>query len=288
VIQFRSEREISQMRKAGLLIWQAHQLAAEMIRPGVASGEIDAVVGNFFARHNAVSLFKNYPNSQKGKRPFPAICCMSFNEEVVHGIPGKRALAEGDILSIDMGCRLDGWCADAAATHPVGAVRPEIARLLDVTRGVLRLAIDLMATASWWSEVAREMGAYVSRAGFTSVEDFVGHGIGREMHEDPQVPNYLSSQLRSRKGNFPIRPGLVIAIEPMVNLGTKKVRIRPDDWTMVTRDSRPSAHFEHTVAMTASGPRILTGPPEPEEPEWVHWGRERLRSPDSFARHVTW
>ncbi|MEX0586670.1 MAG: type I methionyl aminopeptidase [Pirellulales bacterium] len=288
MIQFRSEREISEMRKAGLLIWQAHQLAAEMVRPGAVSGEIDVTIGEFFARHDAVSLFKNYPNSTKGKRPFPSICCFSFNEEVVHGIPGKRQLVEGDVLSIDMGCRLNGWCADAAVTHAVGQIAPDVRRLLEVTSGVLRLAIELMATKSWWSEVAPAMQSYVANAGFSSVEDFVGHGIGREMHEDPQVPNYYSAQLKSRKGNFPIRPGLVIAIEPMVNIGSKKVTMLGDDWTMITRDRKPSAHFEHTVAMTAGGPRVLTGAPSPEEPEWTSWGRERLRAPESFARHATW
>ncbi len=288
MIQYRSDREISEMRKAGLLIWQAHQIAAEMIRPGVTTGEIDARVDAFFREHDAIPLFKNYPNSQKGKRPFPAVTCMSFNEEVVHGIPGNRALREGDILSIDTGCKLAGWCADAAITHAVGEVAPETRRLLDVTERVLRLAIELMGKKQVWGDVAGEMAAFVAKAGFSTVEEFVGHGVGREMHEDPQVPNYLSPQLKKRNGNFPLRPGLVIAVEPMVNVGTKRVKLLPDDWTMVTKDGKPSAHFEHTIAVTASGPRVLTAPPAADEPEWVNWGKERLRPPEAWPRHVSW
>lgn len=288
MIHFRSDREISEMRKAGLLIWQAHQIAAEMVRPGTTTKQINDRMDAFFREQDATPLFKNYPNSVKGKRPFPAVVCVSFNEEVVHGIPGPRILREGDILSLDTGCKLAGWCADAAVTHPVGKVAPIVEKLLAVTSGVLRLAIDLMGKKAFWSEVASEMAAYVARAGFSTVEEFVGHGVGRDMHEDPQVPNYVSPQLKKRNQNFPLKPGLVIAVEPMVNIGTRKVKLLADDWTMVTKDGKPSAHFEHTIAMTASGPRILTGPPLPDEPEWVNWGRERLRPPEAWPGHVTW
>jgi methionyl aminopeptidase len=288
VIQLRSDREISEMRKAGLLIWQAHQIAAEMVRPGVTTKEIDDRVAAFFAEHDVIPLFKNYPNSQKGKRPFPAVTCISINEEVVHGIAGPRQLREGDIISIDTGCKRAGWCADAAVTHPVGEISQESRKLLDVTRKVLRLAIDLMSKRQWWSEVAEEMAAFVAKAGFSTVEEFVGHGVGREMHEDPQVPNYPSPQLKRRNGNFPLRPGLVIAVEPMVNVGTKRVKLLPDDWTMSTKDGKPSAHFEHTIAMTRTGPRVLTAPPDPDEPEWVEWGRERLKPPEAWPHHVVW
>lgn len=252
----RSAREIGLMRRAGLVVWEAHQLAGSMVRPGVTTGEIDRAIERFFAERNAVPLFKGVP----GKIPFPAVTCMSINEEVVHGIPGPRRLAEGDILSLDTGCKLDGWCGDAAATYAAGRVKPEVQRLLDVTRGVLDLAIDLMARKSFWSEVAAEMAQYVRGHGFSVVENFVGHGIGREMHEEPQVPNFVSGQLR-RSADFRIRPGLVIAIEPMVNMGTKRVRPKRDHWTQVTADGKPSAHFEHTVAMTESGPYVLTAPP---------------------------
>lgn len=255
----RSSREIEQMRKAGLLTWQAHQLAASMMRPSVTTAEIDAAVEGFFAEHNAEPLFKGVP----GHIPFPAVTCISINEEVVHGIPSSRKLLEGDIVSIDTGCKLNGWCGDAAATHPVGLVRPDVQKLLEVTRNVLHLAIDLMGKRLLWSHVAAEMETYVKQNKFAVVEAFVGHGIGRQMHEDPQVPNFPSSQLR-RGGDFRLVPGLVIAVEPMVNMGTKRVRTRADHWTQATADGRPSAHFEHTVALTESGPRILTAGPNGE------------------------
>ena len=270
------------MRKAGLLVWRAHQIASEMIRPGVSTGEIDAAVAEHYANQGAEPLFLDYPNPERGKPPFPGVTCMSLNDEVVHGIPSTdRVLQEGDILSMDTGCRIDGWCGDAAVTHAIGEVDEDKQRLLDVTQKVLELAIELMAVKKRWSEVATEMAAFVADAGFATVEDFVGHGIGREMHEKPQVPNYCSKQLRG-SSDFRLRPGVVIAIEPMVNIGTKNCKILSDYWTMVTADGSASAHFEHTVAMTQSGPRILTGPPEPDEPEWVDWGRERL--PDALER----
>jgi methionyl aminopeptidase len=248
------------MRKAGLLVWQAHQMTAGMVRPGVTTGEIDAAVEKLFVERKAIPLFKGVP----GKIPFPAVTCISVNDEVVHGIPGKRVLHEGDIVSIDTGCKYDGWCGDSAVTRAVGNIDPEVQRLLDVTSGVLTLAIDLMGKRSRWSEVASEMGTYVRDAGFSTVESFVGHGIGREMHEDPQVPNFVSAQLR-RNGDFALEPGLVIAVEPMVNMGTKHVKSLPDYWTQATQDAQPSAHFEHTIAITENGPWVLTGPPQEGE-----------------------
>ena len=256
----RSPREIAMMRKAGLLVWQAHQVAESLLRPGVTTAEIDAAVEQFFRQHDAVPLFKGVP----GRVPFPAVTCISVNEEVVHGIPGPRELIEGDIASIDTGCKVNGWCGDAAATYPIGRIAPDVERLLDVTRGSLELAIELIGKRVFWSEVAGEMEAYVKDHGFTVVEAFVGHGIGREMHEDPQVPNFVSDQLR-RGGDFRLQPGLVIAVEPMVNMGTKRVRVRSDHWTQVTADGRPSAHFEHTIAVTESGPAILTAAPNGQE-----------------------
>ena len=257
----RSSREIAQMRKAGLLVWQAHQIAAALVRPGVTTGEIDAAVDKFFIDRHAIPLFKGVP----GKVPFPASTCISVNDEVVHGIPGKRALVEGDIVSIDTGCKYEGWCGDSAVTHAVGKIDAETQRLLDVTKGVLDLAIDLMGKRSRWSEVAAEMGTFVRDAGFSVVESFVGHGIGREMHEDPQVPNFVSPQLR-RNGDFSLEPGLVIAVEPMVNMGTRHVKGLSDHWTQATQDGKPSAHFEHTIAMTQEGPYVLTAKPGEEYP----------------------
>ncbi len=215
----RSPREIAQMRKAGLLVWKSHRAAQALLQPGVATAEIDAVVESYFAAHQAEPLFKGVP----GPVPFPAVTCISINEEVVHGIPGPRKLKEGDIVSIDTGCRLGGWCGDAAATYAVAEVHPKVRQLLDVTRQTLELAIKLMGQRKWWSEVAREMETFVKKHGFSVVEAFVGHGIGRKMHEDPQVPNFAGRRVR-RSSDFRLVPGLVIAVEPMVNMGTKDVR----------------------------------------------------------------
>ena len=259
----RSPREIAQMRKAGLLVWQAHQVMAAMIRPGVTTAELDAAAEAFFAEHQAEPLFKNFPNSIPEGSPFPAVTCISINEEVVHGIPGSRRLAAGDIVGIDTGCKLNGWCGDAAATYPVGPIDPEARRLLDVTGNVLELAAELIGQRSRWKEVAAEMETYVKDNKFSIVEAFVGHGIGREMHEDPQVPNFVGKHFRS-SSDFRLVPGLVIAVEPMVNAGTKAVRCRPDQWTQVTADGSLSAHFEHTIALTESGPCLLTAGPNDE------------------------
>ncbi|MCE5268120.1 MAG: type I methionyl aminopeptidase [Planctomycetaceae bacterium] len=256
----RSPRELAEMRKAGLLVWQAHQRVVAMLRPGVTTAELDAEVDRFFAEHHAQPLFKGFP----GAVPFPASTCISINEEVVHGIPGKRQLAEGDIVSVDTGCKLNGWCGDAAATYAVGRVAPEVRQLMDVAKNALSLAIALLDRCSRWSQVAAEMEAYVKKHRLSVVEAFVGHGIGREMHEDPQVPNFVGAQMRRGHGDFRLAPGLVIAIEPMVNIGTKRVRTKADHWTQVTADGRPSAHFEHTVALTENGPWVLTAGPNGE------------------------
>jgi methionyl aminopeptidase len=260
----RSPREIAQMRKAGLVVWEAFQIARSLVRPGVATAEIDLALERFYAESQAEPLFKFYPNSTEGGAPFPAVTCISINREVVHGIPGKRKLVEGDIVSIDTGCKLSGWCGDAATTFAVGAIPPRTQQLLDVTRGALHLAIKLMGEKKWWSEVAEAMQNHVRVAGFSVVEDFVGHGIGRSMHEDPQVPNFVKRGYRRSRNDFRLVPGLVIAVEPMVNMGTKEVRVAPDQWTQVTVDGQPSAHFEHTIAVTESGPQVLTAGPNGE------------------------
>ncbi|QDT76194.1 type I methionyl aminopeptidase [Lacipirellula limnantheis] len=266
MVNLKSMREIGLMRRAGLAVWQAHQIAREMVRPGATTAEIDHAIGEHFAQLGAEPLFKNYPNSIRNKPPFPAVCCMSVNEAVVHGIPNNKPLVEGDILSLDTGCRLGGWCGDAAYTYSVGKIAPDVQRLLDATEGVLNLAIELMSSKSYWSAIAREMATYIRDHGYSTVECFVGHGIGREMHEEPQVPNFASRSLRG-SGDFRIEPGLVIAVEPMVNMGTKRVKMLADTWTQVTADGKPSAHFEHTVAITPDGPTLLTVAPTPAELE---------------------
>jgi methionyl aminopeptidase len=254
--QLRSTREIAAMRQAGLVVWDALKAVEPMICPGVSTAEIDAVIAGMFAGRGAEPLFLNFPNTTPGWPPFPAVTCISINEEVVHGIPNpRRKLKEGDIVSIDTGCKLNGWCGDAAVTYPVGKIGPEKQVLLDVTQNVLLMAIDLMGKRSRWSEVAAQMDKYVKERRFTMVEDFVGHGIGRQMHEDPQVPNFVTRR-SPRSSDFRLEEGLVIAVEPMVNMGRKEVRMLADHWTQVTRDLKPSAHFEHTIAITADGPAI--------------------------------
>jgi methionyl aminopeptidase len=171
---------------------------------------------------------------------------------------------------VDTGCRLGGWCGDAAVTYPVGRISPELQRLLDVTQGTLDLAFELMHEKTRWSQVAREMAQFVRDNGFSTVECFVGHGIGRQMHEEPQVPNFLSRSLRG-SGDFRLEPGLVIAVEPMVNMGTKRVKMHADHWTQSTLDRKASAHFEHTIAMTKAGPRLLTASPTPDELSNLPW-----------------
>jgi methionyl aminopeptidase len=270
VIQLKSEREIALMRQAGICVWQAHQLVRQVVAPGVTTSEIDAVITDHFRFCNAEPLFKDYPHQNNGRPAFPAATCTSVNEEVVHGIPTHRTLREGDVVSVDTGCRLNGWCGDSAYTYPAGRIAPAVQQLLDVTIATLDLAFELMHTKTRWSQIAREMAQLVRDNGFSTVECFVGHGIGRQMHEEPQVPNFLSRSLRG-SGDFRIEPGLVIAVEPMVNMGTKRVKMLRDHWTQSTLDRKPSAHFEHTIAVTNSGPVLLTAAPTPDEIANLPW-----------------
>ena len=260
MLTLRSDLEIDRMRRAGLLVWHGLQIAGSMMRAGVKTIEVDSRVEQFFLDQKAIPLFKGYPG---GRHPFPGTICISVNEEVVHGIPGGRVLQDGDIVSVDTGAKIDGWCGDSALTFPVGEIDAESKRLLDVTRRMLEIAIESLPSCSYWSEVARKMESHAKEAGYSVIETLVGHGIGREMHEDPQVPNYVCSEIL-RAGDFRVQPGLVIAIEPMVNAGKKTVKTLSDHWTIVTIDKKRSAHFEHTVAVTRGGVRVLTGPPQNE------------------------
>ncbi len=270
--ELRSPREIRKMRSAGLIVWQAHQAAARLLKPGITTEAINQAYRDTFAEYDAESLFLGY-GARPGIPAFPAETCISINEEVVHGIPGARTLEVGDIVSLDTGCRLGGWCGDAAVTHPIGEIPSKTQKLLDVTNGVLNLAIDLMQEKSNWSEICKPMEDYVVNEGFFVVEDMVGHGIGKELHESPQVPNYYN-ELLMKSEDFELKPGVVIAVEPMVNIGTQDLDTLADGWTVVTSNRQPSAHFEHTIAITKNGPTRLTGPPSDEElekmPEWLH------------------
>jgi methionyl aminopeptidase len=256
VIKLKSPREIGLMRDAGRVVAKALDQVRKIAVPGATTAEMDEAVAAIFREYDATPLFLGYPSSVKGKPPFPAVICASVNEQVVHGIPNRRPLREGDIVSIDTGCRVNGWCGDSAVTLAIGAVRPEVQKLLDVTSETLNLAIRAMGRCQTWLEVASLMERYVKSQGLYVVEKFVGHGIGQTMHEEPQVPNFVSASLR--KYDIKLEPGIVLAIEPMVSQGTKEVRTLDDGWTVVTKDRRFSAHFEHTVAMTPEGPRVLT------------------------------
>lgn len=243
---------IDAMRPAGRLVAEALVRVRKAVRPGVTTAELDAIIEELFIERKAISLFKGY----KGKTPFPAVTCISVNEEVVHGIPGARVLQEGDLVSIDTGCNLGGWCGDSAMTVGVGTLSTEKQRLWDVAEATLKLAIEEMGRQRKWSQVAVRMQEYVHSQGYSVVEQFVGHGIGRTMHEEPQVPNYLARSWL--KHDFWLDEGLVIAVEPMVNMGSKKVRVLSDNWTVETVDHLPSVHVEHTLAITGKGIEILT------------------------------
>jgi methionyl aminopeptidase len=260
--ELKSARELALMRESGRLVVQALDICRRMAVPGTKTIDIDRAVEAFYAEHNATPLFKGYP----GKVPFPAVTCLSINEQVVHGIPGPRELKDGDLLKVDTACKLNGWCADRAVTIPVGTVRPERRRLLTVATEVLQIAIDEMPRRKWWSEIASLMQKHAESNGFSVVTAYVGHGIGRSMHENPQVPNFVSRE--TRKHDFKLEPGLVLAVEPMVNMGRPDVATLKDHWTVVTRDGLPSVHVEHTLALTPDGKvMVITADEEPTSPQ---------------------
>jgi methionyl aminopeptidase len=256
--ELKTLRELGMMREAGKLVARALKICRDLAKPGVRTIDIDQAVEKFYYQHRATPLFKGYP----GKTPFPAVTCLSLNEQVVHGIPGNRVLKEGDLLKIDTACRLNGWCADRAITLPIGTVTPEKQRLIKVAEETLQIAIDLLPRRKWWSQVASEMQRHVEKSGFSVVTNYVGHGIGRIMHENPQVPNYVDKE--TRKHDFKLEPGLSIAVEPMVNMRRGDVDTLGDTWTVVTRDRMPSVHVEHTLALTPDGVMIITA--DEEEP----------------------
>jgi len=237
------------MRRAGRLVAEAHKRLAEAVRPGIRTIELDALVEELFKANGAVSSFKGYQG-------YPANICVSVNEQVVHGIPGETVLKEGDIVSIDVGAIVDGFHGDAAWTYPVGEVDDEAKRLLKVGEGSLYAALEKAKVGNRLSDISHAVQSYVEARGCSVVRDFVGHGIGRSMHEAPQVPNF------GPPGRGPrLKAGMTLAIEPMVNAGRPEVKILPDQWTAVTADGTLSVHFEHTVAITEDGPVILTSFP---------------------------
>jgi methionyl aminopeptidase len=254
--ELKSPREIGLMRESGKLVAEALRLCRSMAKPGVKTIEIDQAVEALYASRGALPLFKGYP----GRVPFPAVTCISLNEQVVHGIPGQRVIRDGDLLKIDTACKLNGWCADAAITLMIGQVSAEKRRLVEIGEQVLKTAMIEMGRRKWWSEVAGHMQRVAESAGFSVVTQYVGHGIGRVMHENPQVPNFVNRELR--KHDFKLEEGLVLAVEPMVNMGRADTDTLRDHWTVVTRDGLPSVHVEHTLAVTREGIYVVTADEE--------------------------
>jgi methionyl aminopeptidase len=242
----RGREEIESIRAAAALVAQTLAMLGREVRPGVTTAALDRLAETFIREHGGRPAFKGY-------RGFPASICSSINDEVVHGIPGPRVLVEGDIVGIDVGVEMDGFYGDAALTFPVGKVSEEAARLLKVTREALVRGVAQAKAGNRVGDVSHAIQSYVEEQGFSVVRSLVGHGIGRQMHEEPQVPNYGSPDRGPR-----LMAGQVLAIEPMVNVGAPEVVTQPDGWTVVTKDGTLSAHFEHTVAVGPDGPEILS------------------------------
>jgi methionyl aminopeptidase len=252
----KNEREIELMRAAGRVVHGVLGRMRELAVPGATTQQLNAVAEKMIADAGGIALFKGVENPQ-AKFPFPAALCTSVNEELVHGIPNDRPLTPGDVLSVDCGVKLNGYCGDSAVTLAIGEVSEASRRLMTVTRQALDRAIELMEPGRLWSQVAREVQAVVEGHGLFVVRDFVGHGIGRDMHEEPKVPNYWAD--RQKLADFELLPGMVLAVEPMVNLGTPAVEYRDADrWVVVTKDRKCAAHFEHTVAVSEDGADVLT------------------------------
>lgn len=246
MITKKSSRELNYMRDAGQVVAGTFGELEKAIVPGVTTQELDTIAEDYIRRQGAQPAFK-------GLYGFPASICASVNEQVVHGIPGLRRLESGDIIGIDIGAEINGYFGDSAVTFPVGTVSEEDLELLRVTEAALHAGIDQAVEGNRLTDISHAVQEYVESRGYSVVRDYVGHGIGSKMHEEPQVPNF------GRPGRGPrLESGMTLAIEPMVNMGTHEVMTLPDKWTVVTRDGKPSAHFEHSIAITRGKPEILT------------------------------
>lgn len=247
MIVLKTNRELALMREACIISAGALKLAGEAVEPGVTTAEIDKIAYDYIKKCGAEPNFLNYNG-------YPATACISINDEVIHGIPNKkRVIREGDIVSIDLGAKLNGFNGDNAATFAAGAISSEAKRLCDTTRESLYVGIQKAVAGGRIGDIGSAIAQYCESRGFSVVREFVGHGVGRALHEDPSVPNYGTPGRGVR-----LLPGMTLAIEPMINLGKAGVKTLPDGWTVKTRDGKLSAHFEHTVAITPSGPKILT------------------------------
>jgi len=246
MIVLKSAQEITYMRQAGKVVAETLYELGKRVKPGVTTGELNEFADEFIRKCGCVPAFLNYQG-------FPASICTSINNEVVHGIPGLRKLENGDIISIDVGAFYRGYCGDAAYTFPVGDISPEAERLIEVTKQSLYVGIEKAVSGNRIGDIGAAIQTFVEDNGYNVVRAFVGHGIGQKMHEDPQVPNFGTPGRGPR-----LEPGMTLAIEPMVNIGTYDVAIMPNNWTVVTKDGSLSAHFEHTVLVTGGKPEILT------------------------------
>jgi methionyl aminopeptidase len=250
MITLKSARELALMREAGRIVAEVLSEVQEAVAPGVTTADLEAIAERIIVgKYGVIPSFKGY-------RGFPGMLCASINEEIVHGIPGPRVLREGDIVSVDVGVICKGYHGDAAVTVAVGEIDAESQRLMEVTAESLRIGIEAAVPGNWTSDISRLIQEYVEGQGYSVVREYTGHGIGREMHEDPQIPNYYARGM----GRVRLRPGMTFALEPMVNVGGWRTRVLDDNWTVVTADGKRSAHFEHTVAVTNNGPEILTRP----------------------------
>jgi len=246
MIIVKSPREIEQLKRSNAIVAEVFEKLKKMIEPGITTKELDQVAEEYILLKGGLPAFKGY-------RGFPATLCISINEEVVHGIPGQRRLKEGDIVSLDVGVNFVGYFGDAAITLPVGEVDPEAKSLLEVTEKALYIGIEKAKRGNRLFDISYAIQRWVESHGFSVVRDFVGHGIGKDLHEEPQIPNFGAPHQGPR-----LEKGMVFALEPMVNEGTYEVRILSDGWTVVTADGKRSAHFEHTVAITEDGAEILS------------------------------
>ncbi len=248
--------ELEKMRQSGLLVWKVLQALKVMVREGGTTLDLEVAAEKMIREAGARPAFKGYYVPAAGSK-YPFVLCTSVNEEIVHGMPSeKRVLKEGDIVSIDTGVELNGYYGDSAITVPVGEVAPEVARLLKITEEALELAIEEVRPGNRLFNVCGAIERHVTSNGFSIVREYVGHGIGTQLHEEPQVPNYVD-----RKNENPrLKEGMVLAVEPMVNAGKPDAQVLPDRWTAVAKDGSYSAHFEHCVAVTSNGPWVLTRP----------------------------
>ncbi len=262
MIIYKSPREIELMRATGFAAFTILRAMAAAAKAGATTGEVNDICRVELAKVGGIGMSKNYPTYKPGEG-YPAESCISVDEEVVHGIPGPRKLRNGDLVTLDLAMKLGDYCADTALTIGVGKLPSDKQKLLDTTQHTIDLAVDMSKPGARWSDIAREMQRFAEKRGYGVVRDFVGHGIGRTMHEEPKVPNFSNAE--QRRSDFILRPGMTFAVEPMLVVGPPKTKSLSDKWTIVTKNRKPACHIEHTVAITQSGCDVLTDGRQPNQ-----------------------